>query len=535
MSRIFRRVGGLHPGRSVFDLSHSHLTTGEMGELIPMLCEEVNAGDKFKISNEVIIRMQPLVAPILHEINAFMHYYFVPYRLLWKDWEKFHSGGPKGDFEEPIPKHKNYASTATRETGSIWDYFGYNTRPQGYHVDSVPHDLPRRAYLFIFNEYYRDQNLQIPYAFLEEHDDDEDYREPTNRCILNRNWEKDYFTSSLPFQQRGLAPALPISGYTNAIFPGDIMTMVSRDDLHGGYIPFLASTVDQFSMNLGPYYNNLFEHGLGGPINVRQSDLNNNKVDLSTVSTFNIADLRLAFQIQKWLERNARAGVRYTEFLRAHFGVAPSDARLDRPEYIGGSKSPIIISEVLQTSQSTDSSPQGAMAGHGLIADRTFCASYTAQEPGVIMGILSVMPRTVYCQGMPRMFLRKTRYDFYFPEFAHLSEQAIITEELFANSTESANKRIFGFIGRYDELRVRQSKVTGLMRRPSTEGGFSHWHLARLFNNHPRLNESFIECVPDKRIFAVEDQPGLIINVSHNIKAIRPLPIISSPGLIDHF
>ena len=257
--------------------------------------------------------------------------------------------------------------------------------------------------------------------------------------------------------------------------------------------------------------------------------LQRNSVDLSEATTFNVSDLRLAFQIQKWMERNARAGVRYVEFLGAHFGVHPRDDRLQRPEYLGGSKNPVIISEVLQTSSTDTESPQGNLAGHGISVGQTFCASYFAQEFGLIMGIMSVMPKPAYQQGIDRQWLRQTRYDFYFPEFANLSEQAIERVELYASTVEAENKTIFGYQGRYDEMRVKRNMVCSLMRTD-----FNYWHMGRIFSSAPALNETFIDCDATKRIFAAPSEPGLIIDVGNRIRAIRPMPIQSEPGLIDH-
>ena len=249
---------------------------------------------------------------------------------------------------------------------------------------------------------------------------------------------------------------------------------------------------------------------------------------MASATTFNVSDLRLAFQIQKWLERNARAGVRYTEFLRSHYGVAPRDDRLDRPEYIGGSKAPVIVSEVLQTS-STSTTPQGNMAGHGLSADKAYIAKYHAQEFGVVVGLMSIMPRSSYQQGIDRQWLRRSRYDFYSPEFANLSEQGIERAEVYATTSGTENRTIFGFQGRYDEMRFKRSMVCGKMR--ST---YDYWHLGRKFASAPLLNEEFIKCVPSKRIFASQTEPGIIANVGNMIRALRPMPIMSSPGLIDH-
>nr|QJB19353.1 MAG: major capsid protein [Microvirus sp.] len=496
---VYSHVGGLNPRRSVFDLSYEKKLTCDMAQLIPVMCDEVVPGDFFQIGSQAVVRFQPLVAPILHEINMYVHYFFVPYRILWDDWEDFISGGADGQFSDPIPE---WEPTDTTE-GSLWDFFGF---PVGVDPDGAyPLDFPRRAYNLVYNEYYRDENLQTEVAL-------------TNETILNRAWEKDYFTSSLPWQQRGTAPALPISGVTSALFDGSGYqsgdTSVAGIGLYtrGGTTPVVGSHVADTDALLKAW-------------------LNNNTIDLSTASTFDIADLRLAFQIQKWMERNARAGVRYTEFLRAHFGVAPRDERLQRPEYIGGSKAPCIISEVLQTSSTDATSAQGNLAGHGITVSDAYCGEYHATEFGLIIGIMSIMPRSAYSQGIDRQWLRKTKYDFFFPEFANLSEQAIINAEICATNTDTHNLDIFGYQGRYDEMRTKNSQIVSGMRTT-----FDYWHLGRQFDpgSPPVLNGDFIKCVPRKDIFAVPSEPGLIVNFANIIKAFRPIPYMAVPGLIDH-
>ena len=484
MTKQFQRVRSLQPRRSVFNLSYEKKLTCDMGQLIPVMCDEVVPGDIFKIGSQAVVRFPPLVAPILHEINLYVHYYFVPYRLLWDDWEDFITGGVDGQDASVIPRW-NPTNTALN---SLWDYLGFpvGISPTG----ALPLDFPRRAYNMVYNEYYRDENLQAEVAL-------------TNESILLRNWSKDYFTSSLPWQQRGISPALPIAGTTSAIWIGETSGTVSP-------INFVSGTTH-------------IQNGTS------LSTINANTVDLSSASAFDIADLRLAFQIQRWMERNARAGVRYTEFLQAHFGVSPRDDRMQRPEYIGGSKSPVIISEVLQTSSTDATTPQGNMAGHGLAVNDSYCGSYRATEFGLIIGMMSVMPRPAYSQGIDRQWLRRTRYDFYFPEFANLSEQAIERAELYATAVEADNLTIFGYQGRYDELRTKNNMVVGEMRTT-----YDYWHLARQFSAPPLLNESFIQCVPRKDVFAVQNVPGLIISWANLIKAIRPLPVQAEPGLIDH-
>ena len=494
---VFSEVGGLHPRRSVFDLSYEKKLTCDMAQLIPVMCDEVVPGDVFKIGNQAVVRFQPLVAPILHEINMYVHYFFVPYRILWDDWEDFISGGADGQFADPVPE---WEPTLTTE-GSLWDFFGF---PVGVDPDGAyPLDFPRRAYNLVYNEYYRDENLQTEVAL-------------TNETILNRGWEKDYLTSALPWQQRGTAPALPISGTTSAVWAASQFSASTPASVAG----FMANSAD----------NHLYT---GNPLasQAARAFMNTNSVDLSTASTFDIADLRLAFQIQKWMERNARAGVRYTEFLRAHFGVSPRDERLQRPEYIGGSKAPCIISEVLQTSSTDATTPQGNLAGHGITVSDAYCGKYHAQEFGLIIGIMSIMPRSAYSQGIDKQWLRKTKYDFYFPEFANLSEQAILNAEICATGMSSHNQDIFGYQGRYDEMRTKNSQIVSGMRTT-----FDYWHLGRQFDtgSPPVLNEDFIKCVPRKDIFAVPSEPGLIVNFANIIKAFRPLPYMAVPGLIDH-
>lgn len=494
MSKVFRRTGSLSPGKSVFDLSYEKKFTCDMAELIPVMCDEMVPGDFFKIGNQAVIRFQPLVAPILHEINMYVHYFFVPYRLLWSaktrellsesgDWEDFITGGFDGQNADTLP---TWAPSDTT-VGSLWDYLGF---PVGVDPDGAyPIDFPRRAYNFILNEFYLDETLDTALGL-------------DNETIQNRRWEKDYFTSALPWQQRGTSPALPISGTLQAVWPS----------------PSGSTTINMSQFMTG-----------NTPANIdTQTTLNNNTIDASGLTTVDIADLRLAFQVQRWLERNARAGVRYTEFLGAHFGVSPRDDRLQRPEYIGGSKSPIIISEVLQTSE-TSGTAQGNMAGHGLNVSSAYCGKYHAKEFGLIMGIMSVMPRSAYSQGINRQWLKETKYDFYFPEFANLSEQAILQAEIYASGVDTENQTIFGYQGRFDEMRVKQNMICGDMR--ST---FDYWHLGRQFSSAPTLNSTFITSTPRKDIFAAPSEDGLIISFANIIKAFRPIPIMSEPGLVDH-
>lgn len=525
-TRIFEQTDVAPTGRSLFDLSHRKLLSCDFGQLIPIMCESVIPGDYWKIGAQLLARFNPMVAPMMHEVNMFVHSFFVPHRLLWPKpnytdptdledgtWEGFVTGGVDGDNADIIPLW-NVSGSYTGALHSLWDYFGFPTGIAVPH-NSLPHAFPKRAYNLIFNEFYRDETLIDPV------DLDQD-------SVLYRCWEKDYFTSALLGQQRGTAPALPVQVTGSAVFPDSAF---SNADGGAGNRPLSfyhdanqnPSIAKPIGTILTPYWSE----------NAKRF-FNNNTLDAEAV-TFDVADLRLVFQVQKFLERNNRSGVRYTEFLGAHFGVHPRDDRLQRPEYIGGIKNPIIVSEVLQTS-ATDSqpTPQGNMAGHGIAVDQSFVGSYKVQEFGIIVSILSIMPRSMYMQGIDRQWSYRTKYDYYFPEFAHLSEQGIENGELFIGTDDAVNHQLFGYQGRYDEHRFKRSMVTSDFR--ST---FDYWHLARKFSSLPSLNQQFVqmsaaENVELKRVFADQADNGILVSVGNIIQANRPMPAMPLPGFIDH-
>lgn len=534
----FTSVQDLRPRRSSFNLSHTKCFDCDMGQLIPVLVQECIPGDSFTIANEAVVRFQPMVAPMLTPVNIETRYFFVPNRLVFdlssdqtttgdqRKWTDFITGGVEGTADIPMPTINGYGFTAFGKY-SLWDYFGLPIVSNASDsVDSLSvSSLPFRAYNLIWNEFFRDENLQNSVKLV-------------SRVVQRVAWKKDYFTSALPWQQRGVSPALPLSG--NASVNISSLTFPQNT-----YIGYLNSTLRKVtgSPNTSLYgesseghsdYGYLLSsndrdvHTTGNPIPVSASA----PIDVSNIATFDVSDLRLAFQIQKWMERNARCGVRYVEFLRAHFGIAPHDETLQRPEYIGGSKSPLIVSEVLQTSASgANSTPQGTFTGHGISADHTYIGRYVAREFGWIIGVMYIRPEASYSQGIPRGFTRQSRYDFYFPEFANLSEQAISEKEIYGvpgTPPETLN-RIFGYQGRFDELRHAQSKFCGAMRDT-----LNYWHLGRTFSDAPNLNGDFITCNPSKRIFAVQNIPEVIVNFANIIKAVRPIPKDSNPGLIDH-
>lgn len=510
-----------------FNLSHERRMTCDPFYLYPVLVDDCLPGDHWKIANEIVIRVSPMVTPIMHEINAFVHYYFVPYRLLWDQWEEFITGGRDGKFVADIPKYVKTPNTgASTESGSLWDYLGFNVvawADKG-NLRDTPVVFPHRAYNLIWNEYYRDQNLveEVPLSYVNR----------ATRDLHIRCWEKDYFTSMLPWQQRGDAPAFPIQGVLNMSFPSPEVNATDGIvptfyNMQGQLSNRGFSVVGMDSSTTPSIFNTNVNAGT-----IFQNYLNKGTVNLQEAITFGVTELRYGFQVQKLLERLARTGSRYTEYLRGVFGEYPTDDRLNRPEYIGGSKSPVIVSEVLQTSSSDSVSPQGNMSGHGLTADRTYVSSYRVKEHGLIMGIMSIMPRSMYQQGIDRVWLKTDRFSYYVPEFAHLSEQAVYPSEIY-NYVGSPNEKL-GYQGRWDEYRWKRSTVHGLFRDE-----LDIWHMGRKFSTPPELNQDLVrpsvsEITSLKRVLAYPLEPMFLVSFGNKLHVTRPLPYMSVPGMIDH-
>lgn len=552
---VFSSVRGNNVGRSVFNLSHFKRFTCDMGQLIPALFLECVPGDTFKIGCEAVTRFQPMVAPILDSVDMYVHYFFVPTRLLLnddKDWEKFLTGGKDGTDDSvslPLfsfsyfdgtgvdPKN-SFSNAKVHGKYSLWDYFGLpvSDASNEQNVCNANHVtcFPQRCYNLVWNEFYKDENLCDEVSL-------------NNSTVLYRAWKKDYFTSSLPWQQRGISPALPISGTLPINLNGSVFTFGDSSNPITLLATSPAGSAVSTKIKNASGSSNLASadaRGIEGSssggyfYSLQGKAISSNPsatVDLSKGTTFDVAVLREAFQIQRWLELNARAGVRYTEFLNAHFGIAPRDEVLQRPEYLGGTKSEIVVSEVLQTSATSDTSPQGNLAGHGLGAMSDFICTYTAKEFGYIIGIASWMPKPSYQQGVNRIFSRQTKYDFYFPEFAHLSEQAVTKGEIYATGDDQHDNSIFGYQSAYAEMRYMPSINCADMRDT-----YSYWHLGRIFTADPSLNAGFLTTNSAysggirKDIFAVQNQPGLIVDFGNVVQAVRPLPVYGTPGFIDH-
>jgi hypothetical protein len=509
MKNLFNSIKLTKPKSNSFDLSHDVKLSTQMGQLTPILTLECVPGDKFNLGCESLVRFAPLIAPVMHRMDVTMHYFFVPNRILWSNWEKFITDANSGivapyivaDVFEPQFANPGQAGNSNKTA----DYLGLPIPPNG----SVPTNvsaLPFAAYQCIYNEYYRDQNLQAPIDYkLNDGSNNLSYQRIRELCSLrNRAWEHDYFTASLPFAQKGAAVDIPLGSIDG---------------------------------NVEVFYDNASGTTLNGTpasINVQgqpAADITNDRLYAKTdgvdIEPTTINDLRRAYRLQEWLEKNARGGTRYIESILSHFGVRSSDARLQRPEYITGVKTPVVVSEVLNTTGEDGGLPQGNMAGHALSISSGKSGSYYCEEHGYIIGIMSVMPKTAYQQGIPRTFLKNDTLDYYFPSFANIGEQAVEKQELYAYTSQKNDT--FGYVPRYAEYKYMPSRVAGEFRTT-----LDYWHLGRIFATEPNLNSTFIECTPAQttRIFAVEDGVDpLYCHVYNKIQAVRPMPKFGTPTI----
>jgi hypothetical protein len=527
---VFEGVDRPRIQRSALDLSHEYKTTHDMFDLIPISVVECIPGDVHKIGVSAVVRFQPMLAPILHRVKMRFMSFFVPFRLVWDQWETFITRNPDGDTVVAPPKFDpgDYGTPANvYAQGTLWDYFGYPLlRPP---TQACPLDFPRRAYFKIWNDFFRDENLE----------DEIDYEDPASNAfgVLRSAWSRDLFTSSLPFRQKGTSPALPVFGSTSATFslPGVNLDGVAAADMRWvGVRP--SSDGVSFGANLGSSFTNVT--GAPTALAAQLSDTlsDHNTIDGGTLSAADIADLRLAWQVQAWMERNARGGTRYVEFLWSQFNIAPRDETLQRPVFIGAVTSDVLVSEVLQTS-SSDAQPtvQGNMAGHGVGLAKGMIGSYRVKEFGVMMTLATVIPAPAYQQGIDRSWLRRTSFDYPFPLFTGLSEQEVYNAEIYtrdstADPSGAINLTPFGYTGRYNELRFVPNRVTNEMRDT-----FDYWHLGRKFAAAPSLNADFVrpndaEISELKRIFAVQNVPGLLCSYGIRLQSYRPIPYMAVPS-----
>lgn len=505
---------------NTFDLTHEHSLTCEMGYLVPSMLMEVVPGDTFRVTSDIFTRLQAMIAPIYQRVDIFQHFFYVPKRILFADWEKYITGGFDGQDNTSWPYM--VAPSGGYAVGSLADYLGLPIGVAGYEHSA----LPFRAYAKIMNDWYRDENNQSMLTI----SDAAGLDTTTNTTLQRRCWEKDYFTSALPWPQRGTQVNLPL-GTTAPVIGNGLYANICNSNLTNTQNLWVSDPGRFLGTNLAPG-----AERLKWPTTPEKSGL---IADLTTATAATINDLRVSFQIQKYMEKTARGGARLVEWTLSHFGVRVPDARLQRSEYLGGGRSALFIMPVEQTSSTDSTSPQGHLAGRAESMQRSMAFTKTFTEEGFVIGLLSIMPRTLYSQGLHRLWTRKTRYDHYLPVFAHLGEQEIKNSEIYTQSPSvvdsdgnPVNDGTFGYAPRYNEFRYIPSSLHGQFRAGQT---LEHYTQGRNFANLPQQGSTFVECNPSNRIFAVTSGVDHCeVQVLHHVKALRPMPKHGTPGLIDH-
>lgn len=543
----FSDAPAMYMRRTKFDRSHVYKTTFNSGKLIPVFVDEVLPGDTTRMSVNYFARLATPIKPIMDNIYLDWFFFFVPNRLVWEHWQNFcfEREDPDDSTDYVIPTVTAAGNSGNAYVGSLWDYFGLPVNTSG--TLSGISALPFRAVYLIWNEWFRDENLQKSVKIQkgdtnEVLDSSRSSDQPSwvfssgtdivpGLACPPRGKRHDYFTSALPWTQKG--PGVNISLTGNAPVFGNGQRLGLAPDNAGNGVGYL-----NMSSNVGAMLRR--EGGSewdSGQTAFVTSDSSKSGLlaDLSTVSAVTINGLRTAFQMQKFYERLARGGSRYTEVLRSFFGVVSPDARLQRPEFLGSFTKMINVNPIAQTSATDTTSPQGNLSAYGVTAAKFHGFTKSFVEHGYIIGFICARADLTYQQGINKMWLRSTVYDFYWPTFAHLGEQAIELREIYAQGSES-DTDVFGYQERYAEYRYKPSQITGKFRSSVTGGNLDVWHLSQFFGNAPVLNEEFItENPPIQRIVAVPSEPEFLLDIGFRYTTVRPMPMFGTPGLVDHF